>query len=109
MAGRFGDFHAPFLQGVVDYANRKLEANLFALEDRRKRSSRSRPACRSTSAFRGVKQRRVEGPLSIHARGDSVDLGIAGGADPGVNRVRGSLSVDVNVGGTWKAPQFAGA
>ena len=27
-------------------------------------------------AIKGVEQRRVAGPLSVHARGDSVDLGI---------------------------------
>jgi translocation and assembly module TamB len=58
--------------------------------------------------LRGVKQRRVEGPISVHARGDSVDLGIIEALTPAINRVRGTLSADVNVAGTWDDPRFTG-
>jgi translocation and assembly module TamB len=59
--------------------------------------------------FRGVKQRRVEGPpLLVHARGDSVDLALLEALTPAVNRVRGMLKADVNVTGTWSAPRFVG-
>ena len=105
--GRFGDFDAPFLQGVVDYANRKLEANLF-LWRTGENVLQIETRLPLDLGMRGVKQRRVDGPLSIHARGDSVDLGLLEALTPAVTRVRGVLGVDVNVGGTWDAPQFAG-
>ena len=105
--GRFGDFESPFLQGVVDYANRKLEANLF-LWRTGENVLQIETRLPLDLAMTGVKQRRVDGPISIHARGDSVDLGLLEALTPAINRVRGALSVDVNVGGTWDAPQFAG-
>jgi translocation and assembly module TamB len=105
--GRFGDFEAPFLQGVVDYAARKLEANLF-LWRTGENVLQIETRLPLDLGLSGVKQRRVEGPLSIHARGDSVDLGLLEALTPAVTRVRGVLGVDVNVGGTWDAPEFAG-
>jgi translocation and assembly module TamB len=105
--GRFGDFQAPFLQGVVDYADRKLEANLF-LWRTGENVLQIETRLPLDLGLRGVKQRRVDGPISIHARGDSVDLGLLEALTPAVSRVRGMLGVDVNVSGTWDAPQFAG-
>jgi translocation and assembly module TamB len=105
--GRFGDFEAPFLQGVVDYADRKLEANLF-LWRTGENVLKIETRLPLDLAISGVKQRRMDGPISIHARGDSVDLGLLEALTPAVSRVRGVLGVDVNVGGTWDAPQFAG-
>jgi translocation and assembly module TamB len=105
--GRFGDFQAPFVQGVVDYANRNLEANLL-LWRTGENVLQIETRLPLDLALRGVKQRQVDGPLSVHARGDSVDLGILEALTPAVSSVRGVLSVDVNVGGTWDTPQFAG-
>jgi translocation and assembly module TamB len=105
--GRFGDFQAPFIQGVVDYADRKLEANLL-LWRTGENVLQVETRLPLDLALRGAKQRRVDGPLMVHARGDSVDLGILEALTPAVSGVRGILSVDVNVGGTWNAPQFAG-
>jgi translocation and assembly module TamB len=105
--GRFGDFEAPFLQGVVDYGNQKLEANLF-LWRTGENVLQIETRLPLDLALRGAKQRRVDGPLSIHARGDSVDLGLLEALTPAVSRVRGMLGVDVNVTGTWDAPQFTG-
>jgi translocation and assembly module TamB len=106
-AGRFGDFQAPFVQGVLDYANRKLEANLllWRMGENVLQVETHLPL---DLAMRGAKQRQVDGPLSVHARGDSVDLGILEALAPGVNQVRGLLSVDMNVRGTWEKPVFAG-
>jgi translocation and assembly module TamB len=106
-AARFGDFQAPFLEGVVDYANRKLEANLL-LWRTGENVLQVETQLPLDLGFRGVKQRRVDGPLSVHARGDSVDLAILEALTPAVNHVRGVLSADVNVSGTWNAPRFMG-
>jgi translocation and assembly module TamB len=106
-AGRFGDFQAPFLEGVVDYANRKLEANLL-LWRTGENVLRIESRLPLDLAIKGADQRRVAGPISVHARGDSVNLGILEALTPAVNRVRGLLSVDMNVGGTWEQPAFSG-
>jgi hypothetical protein len=106
--GKFGEFQAPFVQGVVDYANRRLEANLLLW-----RTGESVLQIESRLpldlAFRDVEQRRVDGQLLVHARGDSVDLGILEALTPAITGVRGLVSVDVNVGGTWETPRFAGS
>jgi TamB, inner membrane protein subunit of TAM complex len=106
-AARFGDFQAPFLEGVIDYADRKLEANLL-LWRTGENVLQVETRLPLDLGLRGVKQRRVEGPLSVHARGDSVDLAILEALTPAVNRVRGMLTADVNVTGTWSAPRFVG-
>ncbi len=106
-AARFGDFQAPFVQGVIDYADRKLEANLL-LWRTGENVLQVETQLPLDLGFRGVKERQVEGPLSVHARGDSVDLAILEALTPGVSRVRGMLSADVNVTGTWNDPRFAG-
>ena len=106
--GRFGDFQAPFLQGVVDYANRRLETDLLLW-----RTGENVLDVGATLpldlAIRGAKNRQVDGPLSVHARGDSVDLAIVEALTPGLREVRGALSTNVNVSGTWDSPRLAGA
>jgi translocation and assembly module TamB len=106
-AGRFGDFESPFVQGVVDYASRKLEANLL-LWRTGENVLQIETRLPLDLAIRGATERQVAGPLSVHARGDSVDLGILEALTPAVSQVRGLLSVNMNVEGTWDDPQFAG-
>jgi translocation and assembly module TamB len=106
-SARFGEFLAPYLEGVVDYADRKLEANLL-LWRTGENVLQVETRLPLDLGLRGVKQRRVDGPLSVHARGDSVDLGIVEALTPAINRVRGTLTADVNVTGTWDAPRFTG-
>lgn len=107
-AGRFGDFQAPFLQGVVDYADRRLETDLL-LWKTGKNVLDVGATLPLDLAIKGATQRRVEGPISVHARGDSVDLAILEALSPGVRQVTGVLSTDVNVSGTWEAPRLTGA
>jgi translocation and assembly module TamB len=106
-AARFGDFQAPFVEGVVNYADRRLEANL-QLWRTGENVLQVETQLPLDLGFRGVKQRQVEGPLLVHARGDSVDLAILEALTPAVSRVRGTLTADVNVTGTWSAPRFVG-
>jgi translocation and assembly module TamB len=106
--GKFGDFNAPFLQGVVDYADRRLETDLLLW-----RSGKNVLDVGATLpldlALRGAERRQVDGPLSVHAHGDSVDLGILEAFTPAVRQVSGEFSTDVNVTGTWDAPRLAGS
>jgi len=106
--GRFGDFQAPFLQGVVDYANRRLETD-FLLWRTGENVLDVGATLPLDLALRGAEKRQVDGPLSVHARGDSVDLAIMEALTPGVKQVAGVLSTDVNVSGTWQSPRLTGA
>jgi translocation and assembly module TamB len=104
----FGDFRAPFLQGVVNYADRRLETDLrlWKTGENVLDIEASLPL---DLALRGAAKRQVDGPLSVHARGDSVDLGIIEALSPAVRSVKGVFSADVTVSGTWDVPRLAGA
>ncbi len=104
---RFGDFRAPFVQGVVNYQDRRLDANLD-LWRTGVRVLEIEAHLPIDLAFRGVERRRLDGPISVRGRADSVDLGILEALSPAVNRVGGLLAADVQVEGTWDAPRLQG-
>ncbi|HEX7335699.1 MAG TPA: translocation/assembly module TamB domain-containing protein, partial [Gemmatimonadales bacterium] len=103
----FGDFRAPFIQGVVNYADRRLDTELL-LWRTGENVLDIEASLPLDLAIRGAEKRQVDGPLSVHARGDSVDLGIIEAFSPAVRAVSGVFSADVNVSGTWDAPRLAG-
>jgi translocation and assembly module TamB len=103
----FGDFKAPFIEGVVNYADRRLETNLL-LWRTGENVLKVEASLPLDLALRGAEKRQVDGPLSVRARGDSVDLGIIEAFSPAVRSVSGVFSADVNVSGTWDAPRLAG-
>ena len=106
--GRFGDFQAPFVQGVVNYEQRRLDANLdlWRTGENILQLEAHLPL---DLGFTGVETRRVEGPLSVRAHTDSVSLGLLEAITPAVTRVGGTLTADVQVEGSWDAPRLAGA
>jgi translocation and assembly module TamB len=105
--GRFGDFRAPFVQGVVNYDRRRLDANLNLW-----RTGENILAVEAhlplDLGFTGAEQRRLDGPLQVRAQADSVDLGIVEALTPAIRRVQGRLAVDVEVEGTWEDPRLKG-
>ena len=105
--GRFGEFRAPFVQGVVNYAGRRLDANLnlWRTGENILEIEAHLPV---DLGLTGVEQRRLDGPLQVRARADSVDLGILEALTPGLRRVQGRLVADVEVAGTWDDPELAG-
>jgi translocation and assembly module TamB len=105
--GRFGDFHAPLVEGVVNYANRRLDANLdlWRTGEDILQIEAHLPL---DLAFKGVKNRRLDGPISVRAHTDSVDLGLLEALTPAVTQVHGILGADVQIEGTWAAPRLAG-
>ncbi len=105
--GRFGDFRSPFVQGVVNYENRRLDANLdlWRTGDNILTVEAHLPL---DLALRGVERRQLDGPLTARAFADSVDLGLLEALTPAVNRVQGRLAVDVQLEGTWEKPRLAG-
>jgi translocation and assembly module TamB len=101
------DFRAPFVQGVINYEDRILDANLL-LWKTGTRVLTVRAALPLDLAFAAVPERRLPGPLEVAARADSVDLGIVEAFTPSLRRVRGLLNADVAVEGEWSAPRLRG-
>ncbi len=101
------DFRAPFVQGVLNYEDRILDANLL-LWKTGTRVLTVRAALPLDLAFAAVPQRRLPGPLEVAARADSVDLGIVEAFTSALRRVRGVLNADVAVEGEWGAPRLRG-
>ncbi len=106
--GRFRDFRSPFVQGVLNYAERRLDANLnlWRTGENILEIEAHLPV---DLGLTGVEQRRVDGPLQVRAEADSVDLGIVEALTPAIRGVRGRLQLDVEVQGTWDAPRLAGS
>jgi translocation and assembly module TamB len=104
---RFGDFRAPFLQGVLNYQNQRLDANLD-LWRTGENILTVEAHLPMDLAMRGVERRILDGPLTGRAYADSVDLGLLEALTPAVDRVEGRLAVNVQVEGTWKDPRLAG-
>jgi translocation and assembly module TamB len=106
--GRFGDFRAPFVLGVLNYTDRRLDANLdlWRTGENILEVEAHLPL---DLGLTGVEQRRVEGPLQVRADADSVDLGILEALTPAFRRVRGRLAVDAEVEGTWERPRLDGS
>ncbi len=102
-----GDLGSPFVQGIVNYADRRLEANLLLWRT-------GQPVLRLESelpldlALQAVPRRQVEGPLHVRAIADSTDLGVLQAFTRNLRRVRGTLRADVAVEGTWNAPRLGG-
>jgi autotransporter translocation and assembly factor TamB len=106
--GRFGDFESPFVQGVLNYAERRLDANLnlWRTGENILEVEAHLPV---DLGLTGVEERRVDGPLQVRALADSVDLGILEALTPAIRRVQGRLAVDAEVTGTWDAPRLKGS
>ena len=104
---RFGEFRAPFAQGVVNYEAQRLDANLD-LWRTGARVLEIEAHLPLDLAFRGAERRRLDGPIMVRARADSVDLGILEALTPAVTRVGGQLAADVQVEGTWERPRLQG-
>ncbi|MBA3659130.1 MAG: translocation/assembly module TamB domain-containing protein [Gemmatimonadales bacterium] len=105
--GRFGSFRAPFLAGTLKYADRRFTTaiSLWRTGDRVLQVEARLPL---DLGFRGVTRRRLDGPLSVRARADSMDLGLLEAITPALTRVAGRLHADVQVEGTWEDPKLAG-
>ncbi|MEZ0336302.1 MAG: translocation/assembly module TamB domain-containing protein [Gemmatimonadales bacterium] len=106
-AAKFGEFRAPFVQGVLNYADRRLDANLdlWRTGEQVLEVEAHLPV---DLALQKVEDRRLPGPLSVRAHSDSVDLAILEALTPAVRQVSGQLAADVQVGGTWDDPRLQG-
>ena len=104
---RVGDAQVPFAEGVLDYSNRRLDANLVLWKTgvAAVQIEAQLPIDLGVGA---IAKRRVDGPLLVHARADSVDLALLEAATTSIQRVSGTLSADMSVGGRWNAPELSG-
>ena len=105
--GVFGDFRAPFVQGILHYENRLLQGNL-SIWKTGQRILGIQAALPLDLAFARVPRRQVDGALVLRARADSLDLGTFEAFTTSVRRVSGVMRVDARVEGTWQAPRLAG-
>lgn len=103
----FGDSRIPFVEGLFDYGDRQLDANVQLWRT-------GRPILHVNAhlpidlGLGDVKDRRLDGPLTVRAAGDSVNLAIIEAFLPAVERVHGFMSANVAVAGTWKRPALQG-
>jgi autotransporter translocation and assembly factor TamB len=102
-----GDFRAPFVQGVFDYRNQRLDANLL-LWRTGVNVLRVEARLPLDLALTKVRRRQLPGDLFIRAHADSVNLALLEAFTPNVRRVSGLLQTDVEVTGSWEAPRMSG-
>ncbi len=103
----FGDFQAPLVRTAFDYRGHLLRTNLTFWRT-------GVPVVEVDASlpldlgFTGVTKRQLPGPITIVAKGDSVDLAIVEAFTPNLRKVTGFLSMDARVEGTWDKPRLAG-
>src|SRR5881396_2728210 len=103
----FGSFHAPFMDGIIDYRNRRLNGELHLWRS-------GQQVLNVTAhlpldlALAPVAQRQLPDTLSVQARADSVDLGVLAAVTRTVREVEGVFTADLGIGGTWEAPRLRG-
>ncbi len=103
----FGGFGSPFVQGIVDYAERRLDANLLMWKTGQP-VLRIEAALPLDLALKKMTRRTVAGPLTVRVIADSTDLVIAEAFTKNLSRVRGTLRADVEIVGTWDEPHLRG-
>ncbi len=102
-----GDFRGPFAQALVNYADGKLESNLLLWKT-------GEPVVEVEAvlpldlALKGVANRQLPGPLTVRALADSVDLGVFEAFTSNVRNLRGMLSADAQIAGSWDEPRLEG-
>jgi len=103
----FGSFAAPFMEGTVDYRNRRLngEVHVWRGDKQIMDVTAHLPL---NLALVPVARRQVPDTLSVQVRGDSVDLSVLGAATTTVRQLEGVFTADLGIGGTWEAPQLRG-
>jgi translocation and assembly module TamB len=104
----FRGFRAPYLDGAFDYRARRLGGE-FALWRGGQRVLGISLNLPMDLALRDAPpDRKLEGPLSIRVRADSVDLAFLAAMVPVARQTGGRLSADFGIAGTWIGPQLTG-
>ena len=103
----FGSFRAPFMDGIIDYRNRRLDGEVHLWREGQQILNVT-ARLPLDLALVPVAQRQLPDSLSVQARADSVDLGVLAAVTSTVRQVEGVFSADVGIGGTWEAPRLRG-
>ena len=106
--GTFGEFHAPFLDGSLEYRGRRLDGELH-LWRTGKQVLTVTAHLPLDLALQPVAQRQLPDTLAVRAAADSVDLSLLEAVTPLLTQVRGAFTADLGIGGTWDNPQLRGA
>ncbi|MFN2570434.1 MAG: translocation/assembly module TamB domain-containing protein [Gemmatimonadales bacterium] len=103
----FGSFRAPFMDGNIDYANRRLngQVHLWRSGQQILNVSAHLPL---DLALVPVARRSLPDTLSVPARADSVDLGVLAAVTTTLRQVEGVFNADLGIGGTWESPVLRG-
>ncbi|MEO8478502.1 MAG: translocation/assembly module TamB domain-containing protein [Gemmatimonadota bacterium] len=103
----FRDVQPPLARAVFDYRDELLRSNITFWKT-------GSPVLEVDAslpfdlALASRAERRLPGPIEIHAYADSADLSILQALTPSVEDTRGAVSLDLQVDGTWDAPVLAG-
>jgi len=105
--GSLGEFRMPYVDATFSYAQRRLDAevHLWRAGDQILNVTAGLPL---DLALQPAGQRELPDRLSIRARADSVDLSLLEALTPLLQEVRGVVSADVGVDGTWAEPRLRG-
>ncbi len=102
-----GESKLPYVEGIFDYGEKRLDANLQLWRT-------GRPILHVNAhlpidlGLGDIERRRLDGPLSVRAVGDSVNLAIIEAFLPAVERVHGFMNANVAIAGTWQDPALQG-
>ena len=105
--GTFGEFHAPFLDGSLEYRGRRLDGELH-LWRTGKQVLTVTAHLPLDLALQPVAQRQLPDTLAVRAAADSVDLSLLEAVTPLLTQVRGAFTADLGIGGTWDNPPLRG-
>lgn len=105
--GRFGEFHAPYVDGTFGYRERRLDAALRLWRAGQQILTVTGHLPLDLSLV-PVARRQLPDTLAVTARADSVDLSVLAAITPLVRDVQGGFSADVGIAGTWDAPRLQG-
>jgi translocation and assembly module TamB len=105
--GRFGDFRTPLVDGLFRYGDRllTLKGGLWRGPEKVLSVRGSVPVDLSLTS---AERRQLPGPLEIRVQADSVDLSAVDVFTTLVSDVRGVLTADVAVQGSWDQPSLTG-
>jgi translocation and assembly module TamB len=106
--GQFGDFRAPYLDGTLEYRDRRLEAGMHLWRSGQQILTVTAHLPLDL-ALETVEQRQIPDTISVRAVGSQVDLSVLEAATPLLRQVSGSFTADVAVRGTWDTPRLEGS
>lgn len=102
-----GGLHFPTLQADFDYAALRLKSNvsLWKAGQQVLQGTASLPL---DLALASRDARKLDGPLQLSAKADSVDMVILGALVPSIQKPTGSFGLDLKGNGTWSKPGLVG-